>query len=746
MPTRKPTARVWIAGYPMPFPNVPGAISLGEAIGQPVGGGSIRIVKPPFDPEIKMPVVVEWGFDWQHVYAFHGFVVNPQRAAYPRAWNVQVKNILWLADFPVMKESINLLNNKTANNVMEILLHGYAGIPLSRIQLPEFEQSPGVPWLLGTMTPIEFSGSPLQGCIQICDALGYALYADASGVVRARKISGAPSDSPLVYWDASRDWLVQGAPNTDSDGEKIFTRVVVTGAATNIITGPSGEQRAVNVRDVRQIDNHPLLPNGQHREMGYSNGLVEYTNEEQTGEASAEAIATRLLLEHSRTPYTVTARVKAQPGLEIGTTIAAREPRIGLNAYRPFFLMSVQTTFGGGQFDANVTLDGGVGEAGFTTIPDPIAAFVWMLHKETLNGTDYVEVFLDGTASRGFGDAPTYDENGDLQEPVDPTDPTSTIQSWIWSDDSVPPQSGEGPRTMFKYPADQTTARICLTVTDVTGKVGTTCINVAIQGDVGAEPTKRELSLAAGASWYVTPDGGKTWRRENAQYTEAVPPISALGSIAADIEDAVAVGLLSAGNSDGGGLRATSDYLASPSVTINAGGATPAKFIWQHERYPERIWMAIGEQAFLSADAGVLFYPRGNFGAEVRWIVESIDTVGVVDVLAGADVYTSWDAQTDAPHWTKTLEGPPGSVARNYVSGFGKHWVGYETVPPGSSPLRSIEGDEAVFASADPPVTSVRALTMMVNSPDLIAIDSEGRIWRLEASTGTDAVHIATMP
>lgn len=747
MPTRRPTAKVYFDGYQFRIPNVQGAISLAWAVGQPIAGGSIRVVDAQFPLEIRMPVVVEWGFDWNHVYGFHGFVTNPQRAGYPKAWTIQVKDILWLADFAVMKDSINLLNNKTALQVMRILLNEYSGIPLSRIALPDFEQSPGVPWLLGTMTPIEFTGSPLQACIQICDVLGYYLYADEGGMIRARKVTGNPSEAAVAYWDEGRDWLVNGAPNTDSDSEKVYTRVIVTGAATNIITGPSGEQRAVNVRDSRQIDGHPYLPDGKHRELKFSSNLIEYTTIDQSGDASCEAVAERQLLEHSRTPFTVSARVPTDPRIGVSMTVAGRSPRVGIDNYRNFFLMGLQRTFGGGSFMDQVTLDGGVGVSGYTTIPPPTAAFIWTLVRETIGGVDYIEVFLDGGASKGFGQAAELDENGNIKEPDDPTlDPLYTIQSYAWSDDSEPPKSATGKKAVFMYPADQVTAHICLTVTDVTGKTDRICYPIALQGDVGSEPLKRELSVAAGASWYVTPDGGKTWYRENAQLTHAIPPISAMGSIVADVAAATAIGFLSAGGAVGGGLRSTIDYLATPSVTVNTGSSTTAaSFIWQNEKYPERIWMAIANVVYLSIDSGVTFYPRGTFELPVTWIVESIDTIGVVDVLAGPHMYTTWDGQTLVPHWTATLEGPVGAIARNYASGFAKHWVGYTNVAPGQSPLRSSEGDIAAFPDVDPPVLEIRALTMMTDQPQLIAIDQVGRIWMLN-ETGSDADNIAVMP
>lgn len=743
---RRPTAHVYIDGMPVRIPDESGVINLASAVGQPISGGTIQIYRPSFTPEIRMPVVVTWGYNGFEVYAFHGFVIDPARQSYPRRFPLNVRDILWLADFPVQKEDLNLGNNLTANEALVILLRDYSGIPEDRILLPAFEQEPGVPWLLGQLTPIAFGRvSPLQACLMICDPLGMYLYADEGGYVRARQITGAPSDGPVAYYQEGRDWLASGAPTVSSNGDQIITRVIVTGASTNLITGPSGEMAAVAVKDSWQQDNHPYVPPGKHREMAYSNSLIEFVNEDEGGAASCTAVAKRLLLEHSRTPFTLTIpKHKVDPRLGIGMTVAAREPRLGLDTYVKLFVMSLSRSFGGAVFEESMVLDGGIGETGYTTIPPPTAVFVVRRMREWLDGEEVIELFLDGSASRGFGTPEERDEEGNLVEPEGDT--MNTIQSWEWSDNSIPVKTASGKTATFIYPAGSPDPMICLTVVDVTAKNDTICQTVVLEGDITDTPIKRELSFAAKETWYVTPNGGQTWRSEGGQQALAVPPISALGSAQADPAAAAAIGLLATAGATGGGLRATTDYLRSESVTINPGGATPILFMWQHEKVPAIIWQAVGDTAFRSTDGGVTFFAVATpiEGENILWIVNSIDDTQVVDFLAGNSLFTSWDAGV---HLTATLEGPPGSVARNYTSGFERHWVGFSGMEPGQSPLRSVEGGTAAFPlDLVPEVSEIRALTMLADRPILVAVDQASRIWHLDVADGGNAVHMADMP
>lgn len=749
--SRRPTAVVRLNGQQVQIPNTAGAISLARQFGQPIKGGSIKLINCPFQPIPKMPININWGYDGYNVPALTGFVTNPGRESYPKAWTVQVKDMLWLADYTIEDpldpgeaptSGMFFGNNKTALEVFTALLTNFAGIPANRIKAGPFEKSPGVPWMLGTLSPIKFNGSPLAACLQICDALGLWLFADASGIVRTLPLSGAPTSYPLFTWRSGLNVLVDGAPTVSSDIDLVYNQVMVTGANT----GVEGAQ----VRDKFRVDT-TLLPDGKNRTFTYNNSLIEFVNEADGGIVSCTKVAERMVTEHSRDPFIVTAKVKAVPDLDVGWTVALQDPRIGLNSPRKFFVMGYTDTFGGAAFEQQLTLDGGIGRAGYTLIPPPFASFTWRLMAETMDHTgdsgsdDVIDIFLDGSGSTPMGGG--------------------EIVSWTWTiapTDAVvagTPTTASGKFAVFIVPADTVSVDITLTVTDVTSKTNSLTQTVTMAGDLVDVPAKRALNFAA-KGWYVSPDGGKTWGYETTRLAQAVPPIGNEGSAqSTDPTGAKALGLITTKGATAHGLRHTKDYLGSTSVALTTSDlAGPIEFIWQNERDPLRVWVCVGNNVHLSVDGGITFgtgkhppaapavggFPDGDTDFSTHWIVEAFDNLGVIDVLAGRCVFTSFDS---GETWVLGLTGPAGATARCYTSGFTKHWVGFTNCPMDSTPIRSTEGDDVGFPpEIDPQPTGIEAITMMADTPDVYAFDSIGRIWRFDADSGNNVELKGTLP
>lgn len=714
--TRRPTARVYLDGRRCKLRDVSGAITVSQTFGQPISGGVVQIIDPPTTPTIGMSIKWDWGYNGHNIAGFNGVVKKARRSAYPQGWILDVVDPLWKAD--INKEDINLLNDKTAKEVVTTLLKDYGGVTrLDIARLPASGSAwSGGEWMLGTLTPIAFSGTTaLQAASSICAVLGYWLFCDASGTARAVFMDGRPSASAFRTFTQGVDLLVEGAPEREQDADAIYNRVIVLGANT----GVEGAQ----IKDQWQTE-HVLLPSGRYREFNFSSSLIEYVNESEAGAASATAVAKRILAVKARQPNAIRARIKADPRLQVGMTLGIQSSRIGYGGRTNFFLYSVQTTFGGGQFDQQIVLDGGLGDQGYTTIPPPLAAFTYTLFRETLNGVDTIEVFVDGSASTSL-------TNGE-------------IVSYAWSDDSTPVQTGTGVRFVFFYPASQVTAEITLTVTDTSSKTGSTTQTIALTGDALQVPEKRQISFAAGAAWYVTPDSGATWNKETSQGDAiATPPIGsgAAADTGTSVDASTAVGMYATAGSGGARVRTTTDFLLSGSTQL-ATLPGPVHFLWQNETDPTRLWAAVGDDVYRSIDGGTTFTLAGTpaSGQDVAWVLESADQVSV-EALAGSNAYWSYSGGAS---WALVLTGPAGSVARCYASGFATHWVGFTGVASGLSPLMSVEGITATFPAVTPEVLDIRALTMLVDQPILYAWDDQGRTWKVDAATGAVTAMTAT--
>lgn len=742
---RTPTALVYVAGVQRQVRNSSGAISLNGSFGQPISGGSIQLVNVPDSqaPQHKDPVVLRLGYNGQTVPVLTGFVTSIARAAYPRGYTITVSDVLWIADFGLAPEtditipnlSTGLPNNVSAHEVIQRLLFEWAGIPQEYLYIPQLctDDAGTNDWMLGQLTPLAFgNSSPLQAALDVATPLGYWLFCDGAGVVRLVNLGGAPSGQAFRVLQEGRDFLVKGPPAMASDSSQIFTRVVVTGADTGF--------EGTTLKDSWQVES-PFLPGGKYRETSYSNALLEYLNPDDVtangtpaGLSAITSVAKRLLAEKSRAPRAITVQIKGDPRLGVGMTIAIKSPRLGIPNATNFFIYALSTSFGGGDYTQTLTLDGGTGEGGYTLIPAPMAAFSWVVHLEFMEAGEQIEVFVDGTTSASLGGG--------------------EIIAWHWEAPGATPTAGDGAQFMFSYPGGTAEATITLTVTDANGKINSITNTIDLTETATRKPTRRVLNFAAQTAWYVTPDGGETWNIEATGTASAVPPIGAEGSILADQTAAEALGLLATGQG-AKALRSTADDLATPSTQLGgvAAAAGPITFIWQHEKDAQRIWVAAGSAVYLSINGGTSFgpartppVPAGDTDKTVRWVVESQDQIGVIDVLAGRHAWTSYDSGI---HWEERLEVESAAVMRCYASGHERHWVGCTGMPAEAIPLRTLEGDTAAFIDGTGPIsppTDIRALTLMVTQPVLYAIDGTGKIWSGDASSGQDMAIVATMP
>lgn len=724
--TRTPSATVYLNGQRW---HRVIALSRAQTFGGAMSGGRVTGREPPVTPTIGMAVSWTWGYNGQEVAGFTGEISDVIDHSYPDRWELEVKDTSWRADKAQQVLATSPLNSITASAAVVYLLNHYGGIPTSRLSIPTLAASGsewgGAEWTLGVLTPVQWGDTDtgsggttaLKAAQEICSCLGYWLYCGADGIIRARQMERKPASTAAVVYREGINFLVTGAPDRRQSYEAIYNRVVVRGANT----GVDGAQ----IMDAYQTA-HPLLPSGVYREYTFSSSLIEYVNPSEAGAASATSIAQRILNVMSRVPNVITARAKADPRRAVGDTVGVVAPHISISTQQNFFIYGLETTLDlqRGVFDQQLTLDGGTGSTGYTTIPAPEAAFSWTLMSEGLDGNSVVDVFLDGTAS---------------------TSPSGEIVSYAWSTSTATyggtPNAASGPKASFVFLASEVTATVTLTVTDTTSKTGTLTQDITLAGDALLTPLARAAHVAFGAAWYATPDGGRAWNTETSGGAAIVVPEIGAGVDSRAIGSGATYGLLTTRGASSDGLRRTLDTLATASTSLASTGVVTA--IWVNEANPARVWVAVGGALKRSTDGGATFTTLTGPGAgAIRWIIEDPAVDNSVFICAGANVYNT-TAPALAGAWAVLYEGPTGATARQLVRSRDGQitWVCYTGTFTGDPAQRIETGAGITFPGT--PAAEIRALALdpsasVSGAATLYAIsgDDPARIFVTDGLTG----------
>ncbi len=724
--TRTPTATVLLDGRPW---RAILKLATHQKFGENISTGAIDGRDPPTTPRIGMALSWKWGYNGYEVAGFTGEIADFTDFSYPDRWSLQAKDVLWRADKSSQVLQTDPLNDITAKAAIVSLLTHYGGISSSRLSIPILSASGsawgGSEWTLGILTPVQWGDldtetggtTALKAAAEICSCLGYWLYADAGGIIRAKQMEKKPSQTAREVFERNLNLLLQGAPERQQSYDSIYNQVTVRGANT----GVEGAQLYDQYRT-----SHPLLPANVYRDFPFSSFLLEYENASEAGTASVTEVAKRILNVVSRIPDVVPLRAKADPNRKVGDTVGIIDTGILLSTQKNFFIYQIDRSLDltSGAFDDSLSLDGGTGNTGFTTVPPPDASFAWTLMRETLDGTAVVEVFLDGSAS---------------------TSPSGEIVSWSWST-STPtygstPDTASGVTATFVFEAADGPAAITLTVLDTTSKTGTFDASVDLTGADTAPPLRRVVSAAAGAAWYVTPDGGASWAIETSNGDSI-----AVGTLGAGIDERAAgtgalYGLLATRGSGGAlGLRRTLDTLATASTNLVSNSGAITSNIWVNEANPARVWFAIGTAVYRSTDGGATKTAMAAAPATVAWIMEDPAVDNSVFLLAGADMLNATDPTVG---WATLYSGPLGALARQFVRSRDGQvtWICYTGAPSGDA-LQRIENG----AAADIAVTDIRTLALDREASSLratlyaITADNPAQLWSFDGLTGLSAL------
>lgn len=723
--TRTPSATVYLDGKRW---YAVAKLSYHQKFCGDVSSGAIEGRDPPTTPRIGMAVRWTWGYNGHEVAGFTGEISGFTDFSYPDRWTLQCKDVLWRADKSSQVLQTDPLNEILASAAVRYLLTHYGGISAARLSIPVLPASgtawAGSEWTLGVLTPVQWgdadteSGgtSAFKAAAEICSCLGYWLYADAGGTIRAKAMERKPSTTARETFQRNVNLLIQGAPERQQSYENVYNRATVHGANT----GVDGAQ----LFDQNQTTS-PLLPPDVFRNFPFDSFLLEYENASDAGAASVTSVVRRILNVVSRIPDVVPLRAKADPNRKVGDTVGIIDTGILISSQKNFFIYEITRSLDlvTGAFDDSLLLDGGTGNSGFTTVPPPDASFSWTLMAEALDSTAAVEVFLDGSGS---------------------SSPTGEIVSWAWSTMTPTygstPNSASGVIATLIFELADSPASITLTVTDTTSKVSTFTADVDLTGADTQPPIQEVVSGAAGAAWYATRDGGANWQIETTN--GAAIAVGTYGAGADDRADGTAgtYGLLATRGALGaGGLRRTLDALVSASTNLVSNAAALTSNIWVNEANPARVWFAIGTAVYRSTDGGATKTAMAVAPASVSWIMEDPATDNSVFLLAGANMY---HATAPTVGWALLYSGPIGATARQFVRSRDGlvTWICLTGAPAGEA-LQRVESG----ALADIAVTNIRSLALDRDATSLRATlyavtgDDPAELWSFDGLTGLDA-------
>jgi hypothetical protein len=538
---------------------------------------------------------------------------------------------------------------------------------------------------------------------------GAAAYVLPSGKLRIvqadrRPASGAnlrySSDSP-----GASDYRIFSARKTIALFEELVSSVTASGPPIELGVAPEATYTIAGISG---------------RNEGFSNRFIQTIPQ-------AEAIAEREARARARLEKIIELEAPMDPDVVPGGSIAFKCRLIGYPNATPAYLVGARTSGTG----MSLTLSLGPSLAsGYSSILEPVVDFSFVLVKETLGGSDVIELFLDGSTS--------LSQNG------------ADIVSWSWSTTGTlfttsPAQASSSgtqtqPRWVFIYPATTTSVNITLTVSDGLKSASVTR-TIVLAGDEITKPVSQTLSVAFGAAWYVSGDGGKTWQIETSNGDAiATPPVGAGVDLRSPPASAIAYGVLATRGSGGTGVRATKDLLVSASQNLASIG-TAIGHLWQNEARPNRVWAIAGQKVYRSTDGGATFTEWGTplAGTNPTWVQEDSVVENSVFVLVGNLLRHSTASVAPGTAWSTLFTGPTGATARTMVRARdgATTWIAFTGTFTGS-PLQRVEaGVTAAFPVLVPAVSQIRAVAMEDDvTPRLFCWDDQGRCFVVDALAG----------
>lgn len=648
---------------------------------------------------LLLPVVPSWlafrqeveirlGYDGHlEAVTFYGLIEDDGRGYFPFGNTIKAVGRLRLTqyDYPSEVSYEDDTDTEIINDLLE-----RAGISAGQRSVDGEDQA------FGTVAPVVLqAGQPVWSLInRLNQVTGYACFDCPDGTVRNRRTSGLPA--PTVAWAYVQGTNILSISRQRSNAN-VRNKVIVKGLPLADGTQPS---------DTRQADSAYVPDPPRYIAFSLQDDLIET-------DAYAETVGVRLMGEHNRLRDDVELEVPGNPLLIPRQTLSVTAEKVELSAAANYWLKHIHHRFDASGYTSRLSLTGGVGDAGYSTEVDPVAAFSWFVDREFLGGVEYYTVTCDGSGS--------FDPDGATED-----------LTFAW-ENSANADTGTGPTYSTSFTAAEIAAgaTITLTVTDADANT-----DASVQAITGASATTlaRSLYVAASARAEATPDGGQTW------YTW----IPASGTVISTPELAYSNGTEGHsyfGLSDGK-LYYTADLLATAPTLVHTFGDA-VNCIWINETDYNRVVVGLDDGTiWQTVDAALLasatWAEVGDLTDPVLWVAESPMQWGQIWVCAGRSLYISFDG---GGTFSAYATFPSGATARKFANSFMGNFV-CASVGTGEQPVRDdadTEHDVPVMAPADE-IEDCRAITHHLYDDLVWVCDLAGRFLEKAAADAAFAV------
>jgi hypothetical protein len=560
------------------------------------------------------------------------------------------------------------------------------GIPSSETHI----ESSG--WTLGTVQEVVAAqGRAFWPLIEEIDKLaGYRTFTRADGVIYRTRVSSAAGASAAFSYAKGVN-IIDIRRRRDREG--IVNRVVVTGLEyEGLSVGGEGIGEAY-------ADN-PYIPSPpRYVSETVQSDLVE-------DDATALAIATRMVADKNRRPESYEVTVIGNPLLIPQMTVALTHPDVESGA-ATVLIDHVAHTIRGSSFRTTFQTLGGAISGTSAGMP-PLPQFDVKLFQEAEDTGSGIEgrlvVICDASAS------------------IDPDGDERLLDfAWTIAADAGTPMPASGAGAVFRSVISggpPTELTITLVATDPTALAATLVRTVVVDSST---LLLEDLYTAEGTIVACSSDGEQTWR-------EATVPGGALATCLMPI--APAWGEL--WGTDSGHVYATFDKLTSDLVDLGIPhGAVACTAVWVHEVDATRAWAAFADGAVYAGVIDVAGFAATWTAAgtipdgPVEDIRESYGALGSLRATSGAGYYASEDGGAS---WTLI---DSGDTAWRMAGGWDTNLYSFLN---DSDPLRAESGSAPTVPVLSPLVEHIRGLAFGWRQKELYASDDQARLFLSDAA------------